>query len=116
MKEEKGVNMANLSTDLNSYLSRSTSSSSINSVTSKLSAFKLPTLDTIKSFGGGSSGQQEDEEPFLGVQVEALEYNLSFLHPFFCDSLLFRLMIRAGNSVFLARNPRLQFFFGSQNA
>jgi len=64
------VNMANLSSDLNSYLSRSTSSSSINSVTSKLSAFKLPTLDTIKSFGGGGSGQQEDEEPFLGVQVD----------------------------------------------
>ena len=73
MKEEKGVNMANLSSDLNSYLSRSTSSSSINSVTSKLSAFKLPTLDTIKSFGGGGSGQQEDEEPFLGVQVKYLE-------------------------------------------
>ena len=70
--------MANLSSDLNSYLSRSTSSSSISSVTSKLSAFKLPTLDTIKSFGGGG-GQQEDEEPFLGVQVvylENLEYNI----------------------------------------
>ena len=92
------MNMANLSSDLNSYLSRSTSSSSINSVTSKLSAFKLPTLDTIKSFGGGGSGQQEDEEPFLGVQVkylQALEYNLSFLHPFFCDSLSFRLMMEA---------------------
>ena len=85
------MNMANLSSDLNSYLSRSTSSSSINSVTSKLSAFKLPTLDTIKSFGGGGSGQQEDEEPFLGVQVKylgALEYNFSILHPFFCDSFL----------------------------
>ena len=73
--------MANLSSDLNSYLSRSTSNSSINSVTSKLSAFKLPTLDTIKSFGGGG-GQQEDEEPFLGVQViflPNLEYkNLLF--------------------------------------
>ena len=57
--------MANLSSDLNSYLSRSTSSSSVNSVTSKLSAFKLPTLNTIKSFGS----PQEDEEPFLGVQV-----------------------------------------------
>merc|ERR1712004_578133 len=42
-KEERRA-MANLSSDLNSYLSRSTSSSSINSVTSKLSAFKLPTL------------------------------------------------------------------------
>jgi len=62
--------MANLSSDLNSYLSRSTSSSSINSVTSKLSAFKLPTLNTIKSFGGGTGSPQEDEEPFLGVQVE----------------------------------------------
>merc|ERR1712037_1021843 len=68
VEEEKKV-MANLSSDLNSYLSRSTSSSSISSVTSKLSAFKLPTLDTIKSFGGGG-GQQEDEEPFLGVQVD----------------------------------------------
>jgi len=63
--------MANLSSDLNSYLSRSTSNSSINSVTSKLSSFKLPTLNTIKSFGGGGgSGQPEDEEPFLGVQVD----------------------------------------------
>jgi len=62
--------MANLSSDLNSYLSRSTSSSSVNSVTSKLSAFKLPTLNTIKSFGGGTGSPQEDEEPFLGVQVE----------------------------------------------
>jgi|ERR1712192_50700 len=70
LKEEREVNMANLSSDLNSYLSRSTSNSSINSVTSKLSAFKLPTLNTIKSFGGGGSGQQEDEEPFLGVQVD----------------------------------------------
>ena len=61
--------MANLSSDLNSYLSRSTSSSSVNSVTSKLSAFKLPTLNTIKSFGGGTGNPQEDEEPFLGVQV-----------------------------------------------
>ena len=70
--------MANLSSDLNSYLSRSTSNSSINSVTSKLSAFKLPTLDTIKSFGGGG-GQQEDEEPFLGVQVIFLA-NLEYKH------------------------------------
>jgi len=69
VKEEKEVIMANLSSDLNSYLSRSTSTSSINSVTSKLSAFKLPTLNTMKSFGGGG-GQQEDEEPFLGVQVD----------------------------------------------
>merc|ERR1711934_692754 len=68
VEEEKKV-MANLSSDLNSYLSRSTSSSSISSVTSKLSTFKLPTLDTIKSFGGGG-GQQEDEEPFLGEQVD----------------------------------------------
>ena len=79
--------MANLSSDLNSYLSRSTSSSSISSVTSKLSAFKLPTLDTIKSFGGGG-GQQEDEEPFLGVQVLYLD-NQNF------NILSFRLMMEA---------------------
>lgn len=58
----------NLSADLNSYLSRTTSTSSLSSVTSKLAAFKLPTLNSIKSFGGG--GQEEDEEPFLGVQVD----------------------------------------------
>ena len=89
VKEEKEV-MANLSSDLNSYLSRSTSSSSINSVTSKLSAFKLPTLNTIKSFGGGG-GQQEDEEPFLGVQVvylKNLEYNILSFN-------FFRLMMEA---------------------
>ena len=81
--------MANLSSDLNSYLSRSTSSSSISSVTSKLSAFKLPTLDTIKSFGGGG-GQQEDEEPFLGVQVLYLDnQNYNIL------SYFFRLMMEA---------------------
>lgn len=62
------LKMSNLSADLNSYLSRSASSSSLSSVTSKLSSFKLPTLDTIKSFGGGGE-RQEDEEPFLGVQV-----------------------------------------------
>merc|ERR1712004_721014 len=67
---EESRAMANLSSDLNSYLSRSTSSSSVNSVTSKLSAFKLPTLNTIKSFGGGTGSPQEDEEPFLGVQVQ----------------------------------------------
>ena len=60
--------MSSLSADLNSYLSRSTSSSSLSSIASKLPAFKLPTLDTIKSFGG-TGGQAEDEEPFLGVQV-----------------------------------------------
>jgi len=60
----------NLSADLNNYLSRSTSTSSISSVTSKLSTFKLPTLNSIKSFGGGGGGQEEDEEPFLGVQVD----------------------------------------------
>ena len=81
VEEEKKV-MANLSSDLNSYLSRSTSSSSISSVTSKLSAFKLPTLDTIKSFGRGG-GQQEDEEPFLGVQVnrDNQDYKISLLNP-----------------------------------
>merc|ERR1712004_63008 len=68
-KEERRA-MANLSSDLNSYMGSSPSSSSINSVTSKLSAFKLPTLNTIKSFGGGTGSPQEDEEPFLGVQVE----------------------------------------------
>jgi len=60
----------NLSADLNNYLSRSTSTSSISSVTSKLSTFKLPTLNSIKSFGGGGGGQEEDEEPFVGVQVD----------------------------------------------
>jgi len=60
----------NLSADLNSYLSRSTSMSSLSSVTSKLSSFKLPTLNSIKTFGGGSGGQDEDEEPFLGIQVD----------------------------------------------
>ena len=87
MEEEKEV-MANLSSDLNSYLSRSTSSSSISSVTSKLSAFKLPTLDTIKSFGGGG-GQQEDEEPFLGVQVLLYLDNQNY------NILSFRLMMEA---------------------
>jgi len=61
--------MSNLSEDLNSYLSRSTSTSSMASVTSKLSAFKLPTLNSIKTFGGGG-GDKEDQEPFLGVQVD----------------------------------------------
>ena len=84
--------MANLSSDLNSYLSRSTSNSSINSVTSKLSAFKLPTLNTIKSFGGGGgSGQQEDEEPFLGVQVEYLEVME-------CEPLFLNFQVDDGNS------------------
>ena len=40
--------MASISEDLNSYLSRSTSSASLSSVTSKLSSFKLPTLNQIK--------------------------------------------------------------------
>jgi len=62
--------MASLSSDLNSYLSRSTSSSSVSSVTSKLSAFKLPTLNSIRTLGSGGGGQGEDEEPFLGVKVD----------------------------------------------
>lgn len=70
--------MANLSSDLNSYLSRSTSSSSLSSVTSKLPAFKLPTLDSLRTFGS-SGGQQEDEEPFLGVQVDAGDSQQSWL-------------------------------------
>jgi len=70
--------MANLSSDLNSYLSRSTSSSSLASLTSKLPAFKLPTLDSIRSFGS-SGGQAEDEEPFLGVQVDAKDSQQSWL-------------------------------------
>jgi len=70
--------MANLSSDLNSYLSRSTSSSSLSSLTSKLPAFKLPTLDSIRSFGS-SGGQAEDEEPFLGVQVDAKDSQQSWL-------------------------------------
>ena len=40
--------MASISEDLNSYLSRSTSSTALSSVTSKLSSFKLPTLNQIK--------------------------------------------------------------------
>jgi hypothetical protein len=61
--------MANLNADLNSYLSRSASSSTLSS---KLSAFKLPTLDSIKSLGSGvGPAVAEDEEPFLGVQSDA---------------------------------------------
>jgi len=70
--------MANLSSDLNSYLSRSTSSASLASVTSKLPAFKLPTLDSIRSFGS-SGGQADDEEPFMGVQVDAKDSQQSWL-------------------------------------
>jgi len=77
-REEARGRMANLSSDLNSYLSRSTSSSSLASLTSKLPAFKLPTLDSIRSFGS-SGGQAEDEEPFLGVQVDAKDSQQSWL-------------------------------------
>ena len=57
--------MSGLSSDLNSYLSKSSSSASLSSLTSKLSSIKLPALKT--PFGGGGDGGQDDEEPFLGV-------------------------------------------------
>lgn len=57
--------MANIKDDLNSYLSRS--SGSTTSLSSLAASFKLPTL---KSFGGSTSETPEDEQPFLGVQVE----------------------------------------------
>jgi hypothetical protein len=63
--------MSSLSEDLNSYLKRgnnSGSSTSLSSVTSALSAFKLPTLKT--PFGGSSASTPEDEEPFLGVSAD----------------------------------------------
>jgi len=62
--------MASLNDDLNSYLKRGSSSNggAVGSFTSKLSSFKLPTLSSI---GGQSSvNTPEDEEPFLGVQVD----------------------------------------------
>jgi len=63
--------MASISEDLNSYLSRSTSSTSLSSVTSKLSSFKLPTLNQIKSQSLWGGGEAEDEEPFLGVTSDS---------------------------------------------
>ena len=57
--------MAGLSSDLNSYLSKSSSSASLSSLTSKLSSIKLPS--SLKTPFGGGDGGQEDEEPFLGV-------------------------------------------------
>ena len=56
--------MSGLSSDLNSYLNKSSSTPSLSSLTSKFSSIKLPSLKT--PFGGGDGGQ-EDEEPFLGV-------------------------------------------------
>ena len=62
--------MSSLSEDLNSYLNRGNngSSTSLSSMTSKLSAFKLPTLKS--PFGGSSASTPEDEEPFLGVSTD----------------------------------------------
>ena len=62
--------MSSLSEDLNSYLKRGSngSSNSLSSMTSKLSAFKLPTLKS--PFGGSSASTPEDEEPFLGVSTD----------------------------------------------
>jgi len=57
--------MANIKDDLNSYLNRS--SASTTSLSSLAASFKLPTLKTPFS---GNSETPEDEEPFLGVQVE----------------------------------------------
>ena len=58
--------MSGLSSDLNSYLSKSSSSASLSSLTSKFSSIKLPAA--LKTpFGGGGDGGQDDEEPFLGV-------------------------------------------------
>ena len=61
----KGTRMSGLSSELNSYLSKSSSSTSLSSLTSKFSSIKLPALKT--PFGGGGDGGQDDEEPFLGV-------------------------------------------------
>ena len=58
--------MSGLSSDLNSYLSKSSSSNSLSSLTSKFSSIKLPALKTPFG-GGGGDGGQDDEEPFLGV-------------------------------------------------
>ena len=62
--------MSSLSEDLNSYLKRGNngSSTSLSSMTSKLSTFKLPTLKS--PFGGSSASTPEDEEPFLGVSTD----------------------------------------------
>jgi len=58
--------MANIKDDLNSYLNRGTGSTT--SLSSLAASFKLPTLKT--PFSGNSDNTPEDEEPFLGVQVE----------------------------------------------
>ena len=58
--------MSGLSSDLNSYLSKSSSSNSLSSLTSKFSSIKLPALKTPFG-GGGGDGGPDDEEPFLGV-------------------------------------------------
>ena len=63
---ERRGRMSGLSSDLNSYLSKSSSSASLSSLTSKFSSIKLPAA--LKTpFGGGGDGGQDDEEPFLGV-------------------------------------------------
>lgn len=62
--------MGSLSQDLNSYLSKSNngSTTSLSSLTSKLSSMSLPTLNSIKKpFGSG----EDDEEPFLGVSSDS---------------------------------------------
>ena len=64
--------MGSLSQDLSSYLNKSNngSTTSLSSLTSKLSSMSLPTLNSIKSpFGGG--GGEDDEEPFLGVSSDS---------------------------------------------
>ena len=57
--------MSGLSSDLNSYLSKSSSSASLSSLTSKFSSIKLPAA--LKTPFGAGDGGQDDEEPFLGV-------------------------------------------------
>ena len=64
--------MGSLSQDLSSYLNKSNngSTTSLSSLTSKLSSMSLPTLNSIKSpFGGGAA--EDDEEPFLGVSSDS---------------------------------------------
>ena len=65
--------MGSLSQDLNSYLSKSNNASttSLSSLTSKLSSMSLPTLNSIKTPFGGGGGGEDDEEPFLGVSSDS---------------------------------------------
>lgn len=65
--------MSSLTEDLNSYLKRGSGGTNggAGGLASKLASFKLPTLTSPFSTGSASaSGTPEDEEPFLGVQVE----------------------------------------------